>query len=406
MSNLTPTPTTSSKDVAIASNPNGIRMIVQAGPESYNRNLLSRDRCLEACTRLLETITEKGMTNELDKEAALYISRTKKTIKDMNERRAPVTKLFDQIRSEFTTLENAIDPTRAGTVPYQLQQLRNDYAARRHAEEEARQRAAEVARQAAIAKESYRTACKDDYKAQFNQLVISRINELTEMSSRMTLDTYTAIFDTLTGYDPQLPADWCPESTVRLPFNLPPEEARAIRTAALQSLIPQFKEQFLAEVGDYRQELLDRLPSKKTELERAAQASAAEKARIEAELKAREAAELARKEAERKARETEEAHKKEVEKATTEANSLFAMTATSSAYQPKTKVTKKIRVTSPDGYSQLFALWWSKEGCRLSAEELAKVFKKQITFCEKLANKEEIFIEHPGVEYVDDVKAK
>ena len=34
------------------------------------------------------------------------------------------------------------------------------------------------------------------------------------------------------------------------------------------------------------------------------------------------------------------------------------------------------------------------------------MFKKQITFCEKLANKEDIFVNDESVEYVDEVKAK
>ena len=34
------------------------------------------------------------------------------------------------------------------------------------------------------------------------------------------------------------------------------------------------------------------------------------------------------------------------------------------------------------------------------------MFKKQITFCEKLANKEDIFVRNDSVEYVDEVKAK
>lgn len=47
---------------------------------------------------------------ELDKEAALFIEKARKTVKKMNEKRSPVTKLFDDIRREFTVIENAIDP--------------------------------------------------------------------------------------------------------------------------------------------------------------------------------------------------------------------------------------------------------------------------------------------------------
>ena len=86
--------------------------------------------------------------------------------------------------------------------------------------------------------------------------------------------------------------------------------------------------------------------------------------------------------------------------------SLFDAQATTSTYQPKTKVTKKINLLNPEGIMPVISLWWSKEGCTLSVEELSKMFKKQITFCEKLANKDELFIQNESVEYVDEVKVK
>ncbi len=143
------------------------------------------------------------------------------------------------------------------------------------------------------------------------------------------------------------------------------------------------------------------------ELERAAKASDEEAQRIKAEMAKREAAEAARKEAERLLREQEEAKKAEMEKANSEAVNLFNLARTSGqTYAPKTKVTKKINVTAHSGYMQVMSMWWAKEGCRLSKEELDKIFKKQISFCEKVANKEGEFIKDPGIQYVDDVKAQ
>lgn len=55
---------------------------------------------------------------------------------------------------------------------------------------------------------------------------------------------------------------------------------------------------------------------------------------------------------------------------------------------------------------QILSMWWAKEGCRMTDGELSKIFKKQITFCEKLANKEGEFISDESVQYIDDVKAQ
>lgn len=405
MSNEVNQPTTTA--LAIASSAENMGAIVRNTPESFRKNQLSHDNCLRACENLLAKIKEGGMTDELDKTAATYLERTRRTVKAMTELRSPVTKLFDQVRKEFTTLENDIDPTKSGTIPYQLQQMRNAYAAKKREEEEAKRRAEEAKRQADMAREQYRAACEDDYKVKFNDLVVRRINELTELNGSVSLDNYKAVFDTVTGYAVELPADWCPPSSVRMPYNLSPDESRKIRVDVMSRLITQFAEQFKSEIGDYRQEILDKLPSKKAELSRAAKASEEEAKRIAEEIKKREAAELARKEAERVAREQEEAKKAEVQKAGAEAASLFDLTqATAQSYQPKAKVTKKIRILNPNGYMQVLMMWWAKEGSLMSDEELAKTFKKQITFCEKLANKDGEFISDASIAYVDEVKAQ
>ena len=127
-----------SSELAIIKQEN-IQTIVSAAPQSYNDNKLSCERCISAGQSILNTITTNGgMTDELDKEAALFIEKARKTVKKMNEKRSPVTKLFDDIRREFTVIENAIDPTKVDTIPYKLQQYRNQYAAKKRAEEEKR----------------------------------------------------------------------------------------------------------------------------------------------------------------------------------------------------------------------------------------------------------------------------
>lgn len=72
-----------------------IQTIVSAAPQSYSDNKLSCERCISAGQSILNTITTNGgMTDELDKEAALFIEKARKTVKKMNEKRSPVTKLL------------------------------------------------------------------------------------------------------------------------------------------------------------------------------------------------------------------------------------------------------------------------------------------------------------------------
>lgn len=383
-----------------------ISTIVKAGPQSYQTNALSCQRCAEAGQQLLDEIERCGMSDDLDRRLAAYIEKTRKTVKVMNERRSPVTKLFDQVRSEFTMLENTIDPTKKDTVPYRITQYRNTYAAKKREEEERRRQAELAAQELIKAKESYRAAVEEDYRRSFNNLVTGCINELTNLSGSVTLENYPAVVDTLTGYLSKLPADWCPPSSVRLPYNVSPDEAKAIRNEVFQRILPSFEEQFVFEVDEYRTEILNKLPSKKVEMERIAAADAAEAARIKAELAQREAEEAARKEQERKKAEAEAKQKAELDKSNAEMAGLFQMAKAEQSYTPKSKVSKKIKVNDPAAFLGIVSLWWQREGCTLSIDELAKIFKKQVTFCEKLATKEDIFVESAALEYYDDVKAQ
>lgn len=172
----------------------------------------------------------------------------------------------------------------------------------------------------------------------------------------------------------------------------------------------QFAKQYEFEVGDYRDNILDTLPSKKTELERMQKANEEEKARMAAELKAREEAEAKRIEAERKHKEEEETAKKKMQQEAAEVGNLFGQQAivTPAGYQPKTSVKKRLVFHDAQGVLAALSLWWSKEGQYQSVEDLSKVFKKQITYCEKLANDKDHpeFISSTSVSYEDEVKAK
>lgn len=391
---------------ALAARRENIAVILQSAPDSYQRNVQSANNCIAAGQRLLDKINEQGMTDELDQQAARYLERTRLTVKEMNERRAPLTKLFDQVRSEFTALENSIDPAK-DTVPARLRHLRDDYAAELRRQEEARREAERAARMQAQARTDYRAACDDDYRTQFNRMLSEHINSLTQLSAAVTLETYESVLAAVSAYSVELPADWAPTSVIAPPIQLSADECAAIRRESLTQLRPFFAEQYRFEMEDLRYDTLDRLPSKKAELERAATASAEEAARVKAELAAREAEDVARRERERQAKAEAERQQAELAKAKAEMNEAF--TAASMAvpvYTVKSKVTKRIDITSPEAILPIISMWWKYEGCNMSVEDLAKTFRKQITFCEKLATKENILVEAHGLEYTEEVKAR
>lgn len=389
-----------------------VQMIVQSAPDAYNTNSLSSMRCSDYGKNLLAEIQQHGMSDDLDKRCAEYIDKAKRTLKAMNERRVPFTKLFDHIRSEFTGMENAIDPTKKDTVPFLIQQARNTYAAKKREEAE-RARQEEMRRQQhEKAIKDYQLAAEDDYRRQFDGKITADINTLTSLNQSLTIENFEEVSGQIKAFNVTLGNEWfqhC-QSYAHKPFEISDAEAIDIRQSTLNRLSKQFKEQYASEVGDYRDTIADALPSKKRELERMAKANAEEQARMKAELEAREAAEARRLDEERKRKEEENLAAKKAQQTANEMDGLFGQNAVATpvGYQPKTAVRQRIVTDTPDGILAVVSMWWSKEGRFLTMEELAQIFKKQIAFCEKLANDKDNpeLISSPFVRYEEEVKAK
>ena len=389
--------------------PQNMHTLAQIAPQSYRDNLLSHTRCLEAGAALLLKAKREGMSDTLDLNIATFIEKSKVTLRKMNERRSPVTQLFDRIRKVYTSMENDVDPTRPDSIPGQLQAFRNAYAKQKHEEEERRRRE-EAARQAKEnARTHYRAAVEEDYGIRFNAIVNKSITELNDLDRKLAPDNYNLITEALKTYQCELPAAWLSEtvSGAYRPAELTSDECRAIQANVMASLANRFTEQFRFEVQSVRDDILDRLPSKKKELERIAKASAEEAARIKADIEARERAETARKEAERREREQQEAAARQLAARKQEMDGLFGLpVASPTAYQPKTRVKKRIVITSPDDIMKVVAFWWSQEGCNKPIEELCKEFKKQINYANAAANAKANPSFIVDVRYEDEVKAK
>ena len=388
-----------------------IQTIVKETPQNHQLNVQSRDKCVSFGQRLLAQIQQHGMTDELDQQAANYIDAARKTVKKMNERRAPLTKLFDQIRTEFTGLENEIDPTKAGTLPNQLQQLRNQYAARKREEEERRRREEMARQQHEAALAQYRNDLENDWRSQLADAIQYQCNDMNRLFASVNLDNYEIVKEQFRTWKVEMPAF---SSNVMPPYIINNDEASAIYCEVWNNIEKGMREQYTAELTKYRDSFIDRMPSKKRELERAAQASAEEAERIRREMEERDRAEAARQEAERKAQEQRDREAAEMRKKQAKMGSLFDQQATATmqpvveGYKPKTSVKQKLVPLAPEAFAEIFNFWWVNEGQHLSIEDLTKLFKKQITYCEKRANDKTnpVTIKSELISYEDDVRAK
>lgn len=390
--------------------PQSVGTIAQIAPQAYNENTVSHDQCLKFGQNLLDRVNASGMNDEIDQEIATYIERTRKTVKKMNAKRSAVTQIFDSIRSAYTALENNIDPARKGTLPEQLQGFRNAYAARKREEKEAELRKRMLEQAKANAKAKYTADVEEDCLRQFNALLASACNRLTQLDRSITLDNYDNMACAIRDTSDELPDEWYDSlrPQVLLPTVITLDESREIAAEVKKNLRKRFTEQYTFEVGTSRDDIMTRLPSKRIELERIAAANAEEAERIRRQMEERERIEAEQREKERAEREAKEKAAAELEAQKREMDGLFAGAEVQvNAYQPKVSVRKRINVTAPDGFMQIVGMWWAQCGCNLTVEELSKIFSKQLTFCNKLANSDNpVLITSDAIEYVDDVKAK
>lgn len=389
-----------------------VRIIAQSVPETYDSNALSSRRCADFGAGLLAEIQQQGMSDDLDRRCADFLDKAKRTVKAMNTRRSPITQLFDRIRAEFTGMENAIDPARQGTVPYQIQQARNAFAAKKREEAERARREELMRQQREQAVSRYKQDVEGSYQHSFNDVVSAGIYQLTQLNHSLSVENFDETADQIRKFPVELTNDWFRNCgcNVRKPLEMSDAVAIDIRLAILNSLAPTFKKRYADEVGEFRDTLVDSLPAKKRELESMAKADADEQARLKAELAAREAAATRALDEERRRREQEAVAARQVQAQASEMDGLFgqAAVAAPAGYQPKTAVKKRMAFDGPEGVLAAVSMWWSKEGQTLSVDELVKLFKKQITFCEKLANDKDNpeFLTSPFVRYEEEVKAK
>lgn len=392
---------------------NNIRDIISSAPAAHTANIQSHDRCLAAAQSLLDRIQAAGMTDELDQEAASFLTKTKATVKKMNEQRSHVTKLFDTIRGEFTRLESDLED-KGQTLPAQIKAHRDTYARKKLEEAEARRREEQQRQALQMAKETYTAAIEAELRQRVSDDIIALYNNFNEKFRSCTLDTIGSIEDALRHANmDKLPDDYFKMIVFRVhapaAFYGYPNLAAEIREQVLTAIEPQLREQYTFEVQGNIQSILDLIPSKRAELQRMATLDAEAKAKAEEQMRQREA-EMARQREEQQRRAAEaERMKAETAKQQAQLGGLFDQAAASmTAYQPKASIKKRIAIDNPQGFLAILNMWWMGEGCTLTVEELTKKFKPMITYCEKMANDktEPQFIENPYVRYEDEVKAK
>lgn len=385
--------------------------LMKSAPDALGKNQKSIANCNSAGQAILDTIQGEGMTDELDAKAAEYLKKVNVTITNMKSRRAPVTQLFDRIRSIFTTDEKAIDPKDKSTIPGKIAAERDRYAALKREEERRKQQ--EMQRQANIEKEkgTYRFAIEQAINTHMSSYFAEQQKNLSHIWESITLATFELKEKSIRGWSTLYPREHFDTFNQDITTYYLDAQAKAnIKAEILSNKYSAFSQQYKFDMEDLRQSFIDRLSSKKQELieeEELRKKDAEAAAKAEAERKQREEEERKQRELEIQQKEHEQQQKAESSIQSAQMNSLFVTAAASvTTRTSKAKVTERIKILHPAGFLEIYQMWWINEGQNLTIEELEKIHKKMISFCEKKANSDdEMKIKSKYIRYEEEVKA-
>lgn len=385
--------------------------LMKSAPDALGKNQKSIANCNSAGQAILDTIQGEGMTDELDAKAAEYLKKVNVTITNMKSRRAPVTQLFDRIRSIFTTDEKAIDPKDKSTIPGKIAAERDRYAALKREEERRKQQ--EMQRQANIEKEkgTYRLAIEQAINTHMSSYFAEQQKNLSHIWESITLATFELKDKSIRGWSTLYPREHFDTFNQDITtYYLDAQTKANIKAEILYNKYSALSQQYKFDMEDLRQSFIDRLSSKKQELieeEELRKKDAEAAAKAETERKQREEEERKQRELEIQQKEHELQQKAESYIQSAQMNSLFATAAASvTTRTSKAKVTERIKILHPAGFLEIYQMWWINEGQNLTIEELEKIHKKMISFCEKKANSDdEMKIKSKYIRYEEEVKA-
>jgi hypothetical protein len=434
--------------------------ILRTAPEILQTNQIRKDKALNVGSSILTAITEEGMTPELDMRAMNYLVNINKAKKEMNESRSSVTQIMDSLKSMYTEVENVLDVKKAGTVPFKIQEHRNAFA-KQQAEEQERKRK-EAERAAAKAKEAIdiKTDFTNSLNRLFNDYLLNKKQKFQQKFNALTLDTFADDAAALRQYQPNFTVDQfnglyvSPSSRV---YHSAIEQNTFLNEVR-ESLFDQFASTYVTEMTALKNDVVEKLASKRTELleqkrladeaaeakerariaeekrqEEIKHANAAKKKQLEEEARIAREQEAIRMEelrkqqaaadAERKQREAEENERlmKEAADAKIKAEQeaeikrqgeqtmvLFeqeAAMATETA-APEVRQGYEIEILHPVACTQIFALWFENEGKNLPVDKILNTKVEQMkAWAEKHAHKNNVKIESKFLKYNESFKA-
>lgn len=381
-----------------------LQKIVSDTPTIFTEGQERVARVRTAFDQIFEQAKE-GMTDEIAEKIAEYMGKANKTLIHINAQRTPVTQLFNLVRDSFTGLENSIkDYIKQG------QKLRDDW----ETEKMRRQRLIDEENRKKKLKEEERVRMEADTEKMIKQYFSTHLAttkaHLISVLEGMTIPTEENVRNYVSNYSTILETMVLDSKDLNLfPLHLTADEMKEIRYTKMASLFPQMSKYYTDQVGAAIIETLHKIPSKVAELreiENAAAEQAEQLRKAAEERKAKEEQRIA----EEARKQAEEANKAaEGSKQAGIMNLEFEEEAAVAEAAPvvKGKIEWDITVTHAQGYAELFAMWFAKEGAKTPLDKLKKMTPERcVTYFENLAEKKGEKLESKYFSYEERFKTK
>lgn len=449
----------------------------RSAPEVLRKN---QDRTAKAVTignRLIDEWHEAwAIENEDERFAALakldersntYLVKCGTALTEEKAARAAITQLMDNFKRYFTEAEYELDKAKPGTTSNKVQSHRDAYVKEKFILEERRRKEEEVRLAQRVEEANIRSRLSTLLNTVYLNALVTKKEVYMNGFNAITLENYEEKAAKLMAAKPAPPSLAMPALVgANLQYHTE-EQVLPIAKEILEEASAELIANWNAELTKLLDDLRDKLPSKKAELDEQkriadevekrrleeverqriaeekrqkeiaeAKSAAAKKAAEEAAAKARqqEAARLAAMEkeaaekraaAEREQKEREEADKRRLEAEAAEAakraeekvemkkaeGEMLASFEKESALAdtgdgPSTRVGKEIVILHPMGWLNIFQLWFEREGKNLPVDKIgATKMDSMKTWCEKQAVKTGERLESKFLRYEDSVKA-
>lgn len=383
--------------------------VVKNGGQILTSNKARTEKAISVGNNILSAIAEAGgLDDQLDIRCNKFLVNCRDAKKEMEEMRKPITQMFDQIKKEFTSSENDLDIRKNGSVPFIIQSHRNEYVKKIEAEKEKERLANEQKLNEEKERIDIRTAIESQLSVYVRDHITDRKSKLQKTFNEITNENFIAKSKALQDLKPVYHKahfiDFVP--------NVNPQYIKLNEVATMTQEVMDKQDFTLigavveGELNAFIKELVEKLPSLKSELDRLAKANEEDKKKIEEAKKQREADDKKKLEDDAAAEKLKKDQELKIASEAQKADAVMDNLAVFENKGPETRSGYEISILHQAGAVEIFTFWFEREGAKCTIDELERKSIGQMkTFCERLAHKDGEMISSKYLKYEAVYKA-